>query len=196
MDALAKVLEFVGKYAWAVFVTACFVLFIPDDAAKQIGLLELRQSFKGILWILMVLTVVVSLGAAFQYLDKRVFDGWLKNRQNKKESEAQEKKNLEMLSLRLRSLDLNEQMWIKYCLYHNSQTLSAERGNRTAQSLDHKEIVQAGSGHILDLPFHIPDQVWRYLLEHKDEFLPKTETNDKRFVGALENFRKSLWASY
>ena len=196
MDALAKVLEFVGKYAWAVFITTCFVLIIPDDAAKQIGLLELRQSFKGILWILMVLTVVVSLGAAFQYLDKRVFDGWLKNRQNKKESEAQGKKNLEMLSLRLSSLDLNEQMWVKYCLYHNIQTLSAERGNRTAQSLDHKGIVQAGSGHILDLPFHIPDQVWRYLLEHKDEFLPKTETNDKRFVGALENFRKSLWASY
>ena len=92
MEALSKILEFIGKFAWAVFFTTCFVLFIPDDAARQIGLLELRISFKGILWILLVLTFVVSLGAAFRYLDRRIFDGWLKNRQDSRKSEEQERK--------------------------------------------------------------------------------------------------------
>lgn len=196
MDAISKILDFIGKYAWAVFVTACFVLFIPEDAAKQIGLLELRTSFKGIIWIVLVLTFMVALGAAFQYLDRRVFDGWLKNRQEARKREDQEAKALEAIALRLRSLDGNEQMWIKYCLFHNTQTLSAERANRTAQSLDHKGIVQEGAGHILDLPFHIPDKVWKYLLEHKDEFLPEPERTDKRFPGALQNWRKSLWANF
>ncbi|MGC1174090.1 super-infection exclusion protein B [Polaromonas sp.] len=218
MESLAKILEFVGKYAWAVCVTAAFLLFIPDDAARQIGVAELRTTFKGALWIVLVLTLVVAIGAILQYIDHRLFDGWLKNRrearakaeERQREAEAQaaverkkveERENaqreaIESLALRLHSLDLNEQMWVKYCLFHNVQTLSAERGNRTAQSLHHKGIIKEGSGHMLDLPFHMPDRVWKYLIEHKDEFLPEAERADTRFPGALANFRKSLWANY
>ena len=32
-----------AKYFWALFVVVAFVLFIPDDAAKQIGLAELQK---------------------------------------------------------------------------------------------------------------------------------------------------------
>lgn len=196
MEALSKILDFIGKYAWAVFVTTCFVLFVPDDAARQIGLSELREQFKGALWILLVLTAVVSLGALLQYIDRRVLDGWLDSRRKEKARQKQQQEVIEALSLRLSSLDLNERMWIKYCLFHNTQTLSAERTNRTAQSLNRKGIVEEGPGHILDLPFHIPDQVWRYLLAHKQELLPEVERKDRRFPDALERFRKSLWANY
>ena len=196
MEALSKILDFIGKYAWAVFVTTCFVLFVPDDAARQIGFSELREQFKGALWILLVLTAVVSLGALLQYIDRRVLDGWLDSRRKEKARQKQQQEVIEALSLRLSSLDLNERMWIKYCLFHNTQTLSAERTNRTAQSLNHKGIVEEGPGHILDLPFHIPDQVWRYLLAHKEELLPEVERKDRRFPDALERFRKSLWANY
>ena len=218
MEALSKVLDFVGKYAWAVCVTAAFVLLIPEDAAKQIGLSELRSVYKGPLWIVLVLTLVVALGAAFQYIDHRVIDGWLKGRRDarvrqeerlieeKKRVETEQQQHLkqeevrrhdlETLALRLRSLDPNERMWIKYCLYHNVQTLSAERGNRTAQSLSNKNILAEGSGQIFDLPFHIPDHVWKYLLQNQDEFLTETDRGDKRFPAALESYRKSLWAHY
>lgn len=218
MEALAKILDFTGKYAWAVCLTTAFVLFVPPDAAKDIGILELRTTFKGPLWIALVLTAVIAIGAAIQYFDKRIVEDWLKQRLESRaqafasEREAREKHEAavrqreqreeadrvaaEALTLRLRSLDLNESMWIKYCLFHNVQTLSAERGNRTAQSLCHKGIVEEGSGHILDLPFHFPDTVWQHLLLHKEEFLPESERSDNRFPGALENFRKSLWANY
>ena len=91
----------------------------------------------------------------------------------REQKEAADKLASEALTLRLRSLDLNEGMWIKYCLFHNVQTLSAERGNRTAQSLCHKGIIEEGSGHILDLPFHFPDPVWQHLLFRNEEFLPE-----------------------
>ena len=218
MEALAKILEFTGKYAWAVCVTVAFVLFVPADAARDIEILDLRNTFKGPLWISLVLTAVLAIGASFQYFDRRIVEDWLKQKRdarlreetterearekheasvrNRQEREAAEKAGAFALSLRLTSLDLNEQMWIKYCLFHKIQTLSAERGNRTAQSLCHKGIVEEGSGHILDLPFHFPDSVWQHLLAHEGEFLLADELGDKRFAGALENFRKSLWANY
>ena len=192
MEEFSKILEFIGKYAWAVFFTTCFLLFVPDDAATQIGLLELRKSFRGILWIVLVFTFVLSLGTAFQYLHKEIIEGYLKQHHNRKK----QKEQIEMLALRLNSLNLNEKMWIKYCLFHNTQTLSAEQINVTAQSLSHKGIVVANSGSILDLPFHIPDHVWLYMLEHKDELLPKEERDDQRFPEALKNFRKSLWGNF
>lgn len=218
MEALSKALDFAGKYAWAVCITTTFVLFIPEDVAKQIGVSELRVVFKGPIWIVLVLTFVLALGSAFQYIDRRLLEGWLKERsearlreaeqlreaQRKAEEERQEQKKrsenerrvFDALVLRLGSLDPNEKMWVKYCLYHDVQTLSAERGNHTAQSLCHKGIVAEGSGHVLDLPFHIPDHVWKYLLEHKDEFLPEAERTDRRFSGLLDSYRKSLWAIY
>ena len=218
MESFAKVLEFVGKYAWAVCITTAFLLFIPDDAARQIGVEELRSAFRGPLWIAFVLTFVLAIGAALQYIDRRVIDGWLKDRrevrakaeQRQREAEARadaerkkveerqnaEREALDSLAFRLRGLDLNEQMWLKYCLFHNVQTLSAERSNRTAQSLRHKGIIDEGPGHILDLPFHFPDRVWKYLIEHRSEFLPEGERSDERFPGALDSFRESLWANY
>lgn len=218
MESLAKILEFLGKYAWAVCVTIAFVIFVPEDAARQLGIAELRAGFRGPLWILLVLTAVLSLGALFQYVDRRLIDGWLKHkrelqvkqeerrfdaeakaaarREEEREQQEAEQKRFESLVLRLSSLDLEERMWFKYCLFHNVQTLSAERGNRIAQSLCHKGLVAEGSGHVLNLPFHIPDRVWRHLVSNKDTFLLPSESSDPRFPSALENFRKSLWASY
>lgn len=207
MEAFSKVLEFVGKYAWAVCVTILFVLFIPDDAAKQIGISELRSVYKGPLWIVLVLTFVLALGSAFQYIDRRLIEGWLKERREARKRAEKEQQNLlrrkesercavEAVVLRLSSLNSDEQMWIKYCLFHNVQTLSAERGNRTAQSLRYKGIVEEGSGYLLDLPFHIPDKVWGYLLDHKNDFLSDAELGDPQFLIILDQFRKSLWPIY
>jgi hypothetical protein len=56
MEAFAKVLDFLAKYSWAVFVIVAFVLFVPDDAAKQFGLETLRQTYLGIWWLALVLS--------------------------------------------------------------------------------------------------------------------------------------------
>ncbi len=100
--------------------------------------------------------------------------------------------SLETLALMLGNLAPDELMWIRYCLHHNTQVLSAVYSNPTAQSLYRKGLIEEGSGHILELPFRIPDPVWHYLVEHKSEFLPDSEVNHKRFASKLENFRQAL----
>lgn len=192
MESLAKVLDFVGKYSWAVLVVVGFVLFIPSDAARQIGLDTLRSTYKGPLWILLVLSATVWLGAVFRYFDKKLFDNWLTHRAEEKRQEKNHAQFLQNLGLRLNSLDPYELMWIKYCLYHNVQSLAAQLSNSTAQSLNNKGIVKRGSGSILGLPFHIPDDVWRYLLEHARDFLSDEERLDPMLAHQLERFRKSL----
>lgn len=218
MESFAKVLEFIGKFAWALFVTVAFVLFVPGDVAKDIGIYELRTTFKGILWISLVLTVILTIGSAFQYIDKRLIDPWLKRRQalrdqaetrdrelrdkqeadvqNQLRKQSEDRQAAEVLALRIASLDVGERLWIKYCLFYNVQTLSASRSNCTAQSLHDKKIVTEGSGQISNLPFHFRDCVWRYLLEHKDDFISGNERDDVRFRAQLETFRKSLWARF
>jgi hypothetical protein len=189
MNALAKILELTGKYAWVVFLATCAVLFMPDDMARQTGIYEFRQMAGGALRVIMAFTAIVSL--AF-LLNKKAITGWLKKLRDRAQRELQEKKDLHALVAKLGSLDSDERMWIKYCLYHNTQTLSADCRNQIAQSLHRKAIVEEGTGHILALPFAIPDRLWRYLLKHQDEFMSAAEVNDERFLVALENFRKSL----
>ena len=58
MDWLGKTLEFVSKYSWAVLVVSAFVLFVPEDAAKQIAIYEIRENHKGVWWIILPLTVL------------------------------------------------------------------------------------------------------------------------------------------
>ena len=138
MESLAKILEFIGKYAWAVFLTVAFVLFTPADWAKEIGIMELRTTAKISLWITLVFTAVLVLSAAFQYFwrcikswfnqrkDSRAQELALEKEVNQKHEEAErqreheaaaEKQALEVIKLRLQSLYQYECMWIKYCLF-------------------------------------------------------------------------------
>jgi hypothetical protein len=92
----------------------------------------------------------------------------------------------------LNSLDGREQLWIKYCLRNNVQTLTARLDDPTAQSLVNKHILSQGSGSMLNLPFHIPDDVWRLLTEERPSFLTDEEISDPRFQRALDEFQSSL----
>jgi hypothetical protein len=192
MESLGKILEFVGKYSWAVFVMVAFVLFVPDDGAKQLGLYDVRTSYKGYWWLALVLTGALWMGTIVSYLDKRLFDGWLERRRTEKSREAERLRRIENIRLRLNSLDNREQLWIKYCLFHNVQTLSARLDDHTAQSLVNKNILSQGSGSMLNLPFHFRDDVWKLLTEEKTSFLSEQEINDPRFPPILEKFRNSM----
>ena len=192
MESIAKILEFVGKYAWGVAIVAAFVLFVPDDAAQQIGVLAIRNDFKGLWWLVLVLCTAIWLGAAFQYLDKRFLDGWLKDRALRRAKDRESREFSDALSLRLNSLDPRERDWIRYCLINNTQSLSSYQTHPTAQSLVHKGILAEGSGHMMDLPFHFPDNVWKYLLSHRSDFIADGAEHDSRLRAQLEDFRRSL----
>jgi hypothetical protein len=196
LESISKVTDFIGRYSWAVFVTLLFILLIPSDQAEQMGLLALRNEHLGPMWAATLLSALMTIGAIAKYIDQRILGGWLQERRARKKREEQRQEHIETIARRLESLNPEEEMWLLYCLFFNTQTLSAELTNTTAQSLVYKGFVKEGSGHALDLPFHIPDLVWRYLQERKDFLLPESSRNDPQFKKALESFRKSLWSSY
>lgn len=192
MGPLSKILTLTGRYAFFVFVAASIVLFAPDEAASRTGLYGFRYAYGSALWAVFALSGAATLGMLLHYLSRKALAPVLATRRDRKMREALKKETLGALALKLEGLGADEKMWIKYCLFHNTPLLSAQGGNRTADALNAKGLVEEGTGHFLDLPFVIPDEIWRYLVEHKDEFLDENELNDIRFIGTLENFRKSL----
>ncbi len=197
MEALSKILEFSAKYAWAVFVMVAFVLFVPEDALKQLGLEHMAAQYKGYFWLALVFTGTLSVGAVFTYLDKKVFNDLLIQRKAQKKKQKKRKEYLEVIRTRLNALDDRELAWIKYSLFFNVQTLSAELTDITAQSLVNKGIVSQGSGSLFNCGYHIPNEVWEYLLQHRHDFLSDDEVNNpKKTRHSLMIFKDTLHSPY
>ncbi len=189
MEWIGKILDFIAKFSWAVMIVAAFVLFVPDDAAKQIAIFDIRESYKGVWWIVLVLSGAIWSSSAFKYFDSK-FSLWLNARHKEKEKKERAEKRKMEIQNRLDSLDELEQLWIKYCLYNNTQTLSAHSIDGTAHSLTYKGILEQGSGSILDLPFYISDDVWKFLKENDSRYLPdddRNNPNSKRKVQEYHN---------
>lgn len=195
VEDAAKYIETASKYSWAVFIGIAFVLFAPREAADQIGITEIRKSYLGYLWVGLVVSASIWAVAAFKYADTKL-EGHLSRRREQREKENKAAAKRALLLQRLNGLSPEERMWIKYCLFYGQQTLSAERTRPFVQALVYKGILQEGSGHILNLPFHVRDDVWAYLCENKAEFLTDEESSDPRFLRALEKFHESLHPSY
>lgn len=196
MDNFAKIIDFAAKYAWAAFVMVAFVLFVPDDAAKQLGIEQIKSNYKGYLWLTLIFTGTLSLGATLSYLDKKVFSVWMQDHREKKKQKAKQRQRIDVLVARLNSLNDRELLWIKCCLFFNEQSLTAKLDDVTAQSLSNKGIVFHGSGNMLNLPFHIPDDVWAYLQSNAHIYLSVEEINDPQFSGLLEDFKRSLYRNH
>ncbi len=196
MEHVAKVLEFVANYAWAVLAVCVFALVLPSDAADQLGLLNLREEYKGPLWLLAAFTGALSFAAVLRYIDDRILGNWLAERRSRKKQAADRIHRMSMLAKRLDTLNEGECAWVQYCLYHNVQTLSAERINTTAQSLLNKRLVSEGSGNMLDLPYHVPDDVWELLQERRRDFLSEDDERNPEFERYLRDFRRSLWPDH
>ncbi len=195
MGSLAKVLRWVGKYAWIVALIAGFALFLPDDAARRIPLYALAHAYPEVLWAVLAVSAALSAAALLMFVYGKI-TGWLRDKRAAGKRKELEKQTLGALALKLESLSQDEKMWIKYCLFHDTQRFFAPGGTPVSDALRGKGLVEEGTGHLLNMPFVIPDQIWRYLIEHRDEFLDKNEIDDTRFAATLEKFRKSLGPQY
>lgn len=171
-------------------VAAGFVLFMPDDPARQIGISEIREEYKGIWWIGFVLAAAIWSRKAFLYINGKA-SLWLEHRGREATRNQKALLRREQIERRLDSLDKIEQLWIQYCLYHNVQTLSAFSRDRVANSLCNKGILTSGSGSAMDLPFHIPDEVWEHLKENKHRYLLEADHENPRFEHLLVAFKQA-----
>ena len=167
-----------------------FVLFVPESALEQLGLKHIKYESKGYFWLALVFAGTLSLGTLLSYFDKKIFDHWFERRRAEKVKDLERKRKLNSVIERLSFLDDREKHWVQYCLYYNVQTLSTKADDVTAQSLLNKNILWQGSGSVLNLPFHIPDDLWQYLQEKK--FLYMGSEDDQTIKPILDRFRDSL----
>ncbi len=173
IEAISTILEAVAKYAWGVFFVCLFVILLPTDTSKSLGLEKIKLDYLGFCWLGLIFSATICVS------------NWFSEIRGKARQKA-------VIIKRLRTLDLSEYKWIAYCLFHNVQTLSATAINQTANSLLNKGIITQGSGNILSLPFHIRDFVWEYLRDHKEDFLPREVRDNPETMLKLKAFADSL----
>ena len=184
IEALSKIIEAVAKYAWGIFILCLFVILLPLDWARAIGLEKIKQDYLGFWWLGLVFSFAIWISSLLSQ-----FRTWFSSNRQKAAL-----KNT--VIKRLRYLSPSERNWIAYCLLHNVQTLSATQINETANSLLDKHIVSQGPGSILNLPYRMHDFVWDFLQEHKDHFLPPEVRDDQEKVRILDEFVRSLRESF
>lgn len=180
IEALSKILDAIAKYAWGVLVVCLLVVLLPDKATEAMGLNSLKGDYLGYWWIGLIFSGAIWLGSIFSHSIS-----WLAKAKSHYNSKT-------TIIKRLYSLDNDEQCWIAYCLLHDTQTLSANQTNQTANSLENKGIVTQGSGSILCLPYHMRDFIWEYLRKHKEDFLPPELLQDAEGLINIERFAAGL----
>ena len=190
MDSFFRLLEFLARYAFAFAVTAAVVLLLPDSAVDYMNLSGMRSVYKGPIWIVLILSLAVSLTRAVP-----VAAGWLSSGLARVRTRRRILENERTVIKRLYSLDRDERLWMKACLWAGVQSVSATEGNRVAQSLHWKGIVIQGHGHALDKPFHFPEFVWEYLQAHRRDFLSEEEENDPQLEHEIDAFHTRLHTS-
>jgi hypothetical protein len=175
-ETIVKVLDAVAKYAWAVLAVCVSVVFLPDGTLNIMGLSIIREDYLGFWWIGMIFSAVIAVSSVGRQIVR-----WISRRKRLADQRAEVLK-------RVNSLNQWERMWIAYCLLHNTQTMTAQMTDPTANSLETKGFVTQGSGSILNLPYHLNDFVWEYARRHRQAFLPDEVANDHRSVQAIEDF--------
>lgn len=190
-EGWGKAFDFVERYAWIVAAGIAFVLFIPDQAAQQLGIKPIRNQWQGYLWIGFFVAALLTLAGLWRYADRRL-GGWFARRAEEAKKAKTEAARRETLILRLNSLNAGEYGIVIYCLAKRTQTFTAELGNAAAESLCNKKIVSRGSGTVFRVNYHFTDDAWQHLLDHADEFFPEGGRDGPQVRALIENVERSL----
>lgn len=173
IEALSKILEFIAKYSWAVFALCMFVLILPEKTAESVGLLLIRNNFRGYWFLGLVLSGSLWIRGV---IPKLIRSATLKIGRRR------------IFIQQLDSLDNQELAVIQWCLLHESQTFTAVHGASTLQSLVAKGIMSVGGTNMLSLPYIIRLDAWKYIKKKNNKYLPKNVRNNQQQVNAINAF--------
>lgn len=198
-EGWAQAFAFIERNAWVLAIVSALVLFAPDDIASKLKIDGLRASWEGVLWIVLVITALMTVGA----IVRSIVRPWLSDRRQRKEREvaavetqrAAEKtqKNFEStLDLRLRSLNEKEYEILLYCVVRRVQSFNGSVDQTTIASLCSKSLVEQGGGTVFSCSFHVPDPVWTYLLANQAKYLRDADLSDPNLATRLEETKKSF----
>lgn len=191
MEHLLKAVELAAKYAWASSVAIAFVLFVPADAAEQLGILPIRIAYRGYLWIGLVASLALFISSAGPALKSLVLSYWTQRVERRKTAEATVARRSLVLE-RMRGLSPDELGLLQYCLYYGQQTVFGEAHHPIAGALISKRMMIMGSGNVWRVPYTFGDEAWALAQENIDEFLPVTLRENPNIEAVLAKFEKNL----
>ena len=59
IESIVKILDSLAKYSWGMTIVCLFILFVPDEQAKKIGLIDIRETYKGYMWACLVFAAAI-----------------------------------------------------------------------------------------------------------------------------------------
>lgn len=180
------VFSLVGKFSAAFLIFSGLVLFVPESVAKSMVIDIFRAENGTVLWLIFLL----SFSMFTSYIGKEIWAAIFPWLQKKVES----KRRLSLMIERLDSLSEREALWFSYCLYYKRQTMGAPLTAQPPSALRAKGLIVAGEGHPLEIPFTIPDGLWKYLQTIKIRFLPdfKNDRERQAYERKLSEYCRSL----
>lgn len=191
MENILKAVELAAKYAWASSVAITFILFIPSDAAEQLGILPIRIAFRGYLWIGLVASLALFFSSAGPALKSLFRNYWMQRAEQRKTAEAKLARRTLVIE-RLRGLSPDELGLLQYCLYHGQQTVFGEAHHPIAGALIGKRLMFMGGGTVWRVPYTFGDETWALAQEYMDEFLPASLREHPDVEAMLEKFERNL----
>jgi hypothetical protein len=191
IESLIKVIELGSKYSWAFAVAIAFVLFVPESAAAQLGILPIRAQFLGPLWIGLVGSLALFTSGLGPILQSSIRGLLARRAEAQKIAEAKQERRVLMLN-RLRSLSPEELMWFQYCLYYGQQTIFGEAHHPLAFALVSKKMLVMGGGDVWRVSYTLTDETWNLAKEITDELLPPEMREKNDFEQDLAVFARSI----
>lgn len=192
MEHLLKAVELAAKYAWASSVAIAFVLFVPTDAAEQLGILPIRIAYLGYFWIGLVASAALFLSSVGPMLNNVVRAGWAQRLERKKTASAKSARRDQVLA-RMRGLSPDELAILRYCLYYGQQTVFGAAHHPIASALISKKMMIMGAGTVWRVSYTFGDEAWILAQEHTDEFLPaelRERPDVEKIMAAVEKSLK------
>jgi hypothetical protein len=65
-------LEIVSKHSWALAFVAAVVLFLPEDLLKKMDLLEIRNNYEGIWWLVLIFCTALWGGSVTSFVVNKI----------------------------------------------------------------------------------------------------------------------------
>lgn len=190
-DTVIRATELAAKYSFAATISAAFILFVPDPAAAQLGLLDLRSHHLGWLWIAFVGSGSLFLSAMAPKATSAISTK-LARRAEEKKREKDRQDKLERFRVRLESLNAQELFWVQYCIYSGQRTLFGEAYNPVAMALKAKGLLHPGAGTVWKVPYTFNDEAWQVIQESADTLLPPNIADTADFKRKAQGYEDSL----
>ncbi len=186
MEILTKIFEVVtNKISLPVAILVAILLFNPLNIIYKFELEDFVSSNKSILWIIFLFAIILYLYEKSIKLLKLIHE--------KISKKYLASKSLKIITKNLDGLSDLEKAWIYYCLRENIRTIIATSINSIAVSLEGKGIISRpyGQYNILNTPFTIGNNVWKYLKKNKDIYCSDKKLNDITYNSYVDKIVKN-----